>query len=797
MKPRWRKVIRDLVSNRTRTILVVLSIAIGVFAVGMIAGTQTMLLEDMEAAYWSTEPSSAVMWITAFDEDFLARMRKVEGVAAADARAHHDMQIQTGPDEWKALQVIVVPDFENIHVDRLMPDSGEWPPPKRGIVLERSTLALAQADIGDTISVQHADGKQRELTVAGIGHNINGEPGQFSGRVSGFVSVDSAEWLGFDRSFNQLRIQVTGDRTDEAHIREIAAGVEDTIERSGREVYWMWVPPPGEHVVQDIVMSILALLSGLGLLSLLAAGFLVVNIITGLLTQHTSQIGIMKAIGARTGQLVTMYLVSVMLFGLLSLLIALPLGALAAFQLTKFLANLLNFDVTGFRIPASVLGLEVIVAILVPVLAGLVPVMRGVRISVRQALSEYGLGQGRFGAHFLDRFVDWLTGRVLRLSRPMRISVRNTVRRKARLVLTLFTMTLGGAIFLSVMNVQSSLLATLDQALNYFNYDVDVSFSQPHRMMELQQQASMVDGVAVSGNWLWTGVRHKDGEGVESRNLEMLGIEPDSELIVPTLLEGRWLQAGDTNQMVINTFVLEEVPGLKVGDRVTLVMDDKDKEWEIVGIVQGVMTGPIHYASLEYLGREVRFVGRSWSIQVIGKDRSAAAQQILADKLEAHFDAVGMKVDRIETTASLRESIEFQFNILVALLGVMAVLVAIVGGLGLSGTMSINVMERTREIGVMRAVGANDGAILRIVLVEGIIVGLMSWVLAIVVAYPIGLGLSNIVGTLFLESEMNYVYSITGAIGWLAAVLVIALLAGTIPARGASRLSVRETLAYE
>ena len=127
----------------------------------------------------------------------------------------------------------------------------------------------------------------------------------------------------------------------------------------------------------------------------------------------------------------------------------------------------------------------------------------------------------------------------------------------------------------------------------------------------------------------------------------------------------------------------------------------------------------------------------------------------------------------------------------------MALLVAVVGGLGLSGTMSINVMERTREIGVMRAVGANDRAILRIVLVEGVIIGLISWVLAIVVAYPIGLGLSNIVGTLFLESEMTYIYSIPGAIGWLGAVLLIALLAGTIPARGASRLSVRETLAYE
>ena len=797
MKPRWRKVIRDLISNRTRTILVVLSIAIGVFAVGMIAGTQTMLLQDMEAAYWSTEPANAHMWISSFDEDYLERIRKIDGVLEVDARVDHDLQLQTGPDEWVALEVESVPDFKNIRVNKLSSMEGAWPPTKHGIVIERSSMHMTKAAVGDFVTVQHPDGKLRELEIVGIGHDINGEPGQFSGRVAGYVTLDTLEWLGFDRGFRRLMLRVEGDASSEEHIRAVAAVVEDTVERSGKEVFWLWVPPIGEHIVQDIVMSILALLSGLGLLSLLAASFLVINIINGLLTQHTAQIGIMKAVGAKTSQLVAMYMVSVMLFGLLSLFIALPLGAVAAFQLTKFLAGLLNFDLAGFRIPANVLALEIVVALLVPILAGLIPVLRGARISVRQALSEQGMGKGRFGTHILDRMVDWMTSRLLRLSRPMRISIRNTIRRKARLILTLFTMTLGGAIFISVMNVRASLNTTLDEALNYFNYDVDIDFSQSHRIVELENMASNVPGVEAVGTWVWSSVRHKLDEDSESRNLSMLGIVPTSELIVPIVLEGRWLEPGDTNKMVINTFVQEEVPGLTVGDVVTLMMDDEEKQWEIVGLVRGVMTGPIHYASRDYLAREIRYIGKAGSVQVIGTDRSPAAQQILATRLENHFEDRGIKVDSVETTFSLRESIEYQFSIIVILLGVMAALVAIVGGLGLSGTMSINVMERTREIGVMRAVGANDRSILKIVLVEGIVVGLISWVLAVVVAYPIGLALSNIVGTSFIESKLTYVYSIPGALGWLGIVLVIALLAGTIPARGASRLSVRETLAYE
>ncbi len=127
----------------------------------------------------------------------------------------------------------------------------------------------------------------------------------------------------------------------------------------------------------------------------------------------------------------------------------------------------------------------------------------------------------------------------------------------------------------------------------------------------------------------------------------------------------------------------------------------------------------------------------------------------------------------------------------------MAVLLGVVGGLGLMGTMSINVIERTREIGVMRAIGASNSSVLRIVLVEGLFIGLISWAIGGLIALPASRILTDVVGQALLQASPSYIFSVGGAILWLFIVLALAFMASFIPARHASQLTVREVLSYE
>jgi putative ABC transport system permease protein len=127
----------------------------------------------------------------------------------------------------------------------------------------------------------------------------------------------------------------------------------------------------------------------------------------------------------------------------------------------------------------------------------------------------------------------------------------------------------------------------------------------------------------------------------------------------------------------------------------------------------------------------------------------------------------------------------------------MALLTASVGSMGLAGTMSMNVMERTREIGIMRSIGAVDREIMRTVIVEGLVIGGISWALGAILSFPFTYMLSSIVSLAIFDSPVEVHFTVIGFLIWLAVVLVLSALASILPARNAARLTIREVLAYE
>jgi putative ABC transport system permease protein len=792
--PRWRKVLADLWGNRARTVLVVLSIAVGVFAVGMIAGSSVVMTRDLRAAYHATSPSSGQIFTRdPFDEDLVNTIRRMRGVRDAEGRKFVQARYRAGPGEWRELLLTALRDYKDIRVNKICPKQGTYPPPEHEVLIERSSVGFVPAGLGEFLIVETPDGRQRRMRVAGIVHDLSQIPTFFRGLGLGYISMDTLEWLGETRDFNQIDFVVAERPTDKAHVQRVAAQVRSKIENSGRAVYFTLVFEPGKHWADNSLQAMTIVLGVLGGLALLLSGFLVVNTVTALLTQQVRQVGIMKAIGAQADQIVGMYLTTIVAFGVLALFLALPLGIVGARAMAGYVGRLLNFEIGSYDLPPRVFVLEVASGLIVPVLAALYPIVSGTRITVRQAISTYGLAEATPGRGLLDRLVE----RARRLPRPLLLSLRNTFRRRGRLVLTLVTLTLAGAIFVGILSVQRSLLGMLDGLFRYWNYDVQVEFSRAYRVEHLQREALSVPGVVEAETWGFRSTRRVRPDGSESEGIFIISLPAATRMLQPILLRGRWLIPGDENAVVVNTDLTKNEPDVAVGDDIVLKVGTRETTWRVVGVVQGILAGPFAYANYPYASRMIRTYGRADRVQVVTSRHDGASTAEVSRALEARFRQLGLRLTSNQTIAQLRRQIAAQFNVIIVFLLIMAILLAIVGGLGLMGTMSINVLERTREIGVMRAIGASDRAVLQIVLTEGILIGIISWLVGAALAFPLGLALSNAVGNAFLNTAPAYRFSLAGVGLWLGIVVVLAAVASFLPAWNASRVTVRDVLAYE
>jgi putative ABC transport system permease protein len=317
------------------------------------------------------------------------------------------------------------------------------------------------------------------------------------------------------------------------------------------------------------------------------------------------------------------------------------------------------------------------------------------------------------------------------------------------------------------------------------------------RIERIERAALVVPGVVKAESWGFSTTRRLRPDDSESGDISLYAPPAATTLLQPTVLQGRWLLPQDERAVVINTDVLKDEPDVKVGDDLVLKLDGRDTTWRVVGIVQGVLTGPIAYANYPYFARTVREVERASGVRIVTAQHGAGYQSDVAKALQAQFERANLPVIATQTISEMRARMEFQFNILVSVLLIMAVLLAIVGGLGLMGTMSINVLERTREMGVMRAIGASTRSVLQIVMVEGIFIGLLSWLAGSALALPLSRLLSAAVGQAFLRAPLNYTFSVGGALIWFGAIVMLAGLSSFLPAWNASRLSVRAVLAYE
>lgn len=798
--PRWRKVFRDLWGHKFRTLLVVLSIAVGIFSIVVVLGARGVLLREFEVVFEHSNAPIATILVDRADERVITAVAEVDGVREAEGRRSVFLRFEEGlaPRDmpatgWDTVRAIAVPDFHNQRVGRFTPvDTRSWPPGRGEIVLEQSASAIGEFKIGDTLTVQNAAGKRATLRVAGFTHDINAFPAHFVGMATGFISMETLAMLDEPRDYNTITFVADDPDITRAEALALTEHIsEAVIEDRGLRVLQTQVPEPGSHFLGDIFKAVSLLLLALGVLSMLLSGFLVVTTMQALISQQVRQVGIMKAIGGKTQQIMGMYTGMVLIYGVMAVAIGVPVGIAAAQWFSDFGAGMLNFRITSYMPPLWVVGLGVLIGLAIPFLGAIMPITSGTRMPVVRALNATGLSRTNFGHGLVDRVLGLVRG----LPRPIALSLRNTFLRKGRLALTLTTLILAAAVLMSVLTVQRSILATVDT--------VDIWRSDAQFQLALTQPADRVLSIARQGR----GVAMAEGaldrratllreDGSKSDAINVIGLTPETAFVSPVIEQGRWLESTDTYSIVVNSDVLDDLPEFSLGRVVELDIRGVERKWKVVGVVSSGLMGPVIYAPYDQLDTVLRGNGGINRVLVRTEFSHATAQEQAARDLERRFEQSDVAVLSMQTQIEARDTVAEQLGILVMFLAIMAAILALVGVIGLTGTMTINVLESQREIGVMRAIGACHRSIYSIFITESLVVALMAWFVGALLSWPMSVALTDMLSDA-MGLPLVYAYSWSGVGITLLAMTAVALAASLLPSYRASQVSVRDSIAWE
>ena len=799
----WRKLWFDLWERKTRTLLVIMSVAAGVFSIGTIFGMNDQLVRGMDSAHRATYPSHINMFLSqSIDQNMAHQLARISGVAAVDITNQISVRYKRRGDEsWQPGMVATRPDYDDQLYDLITLKAGEWPA-KNALGIERLASEHFDIQIGDEVQVELADGTGRWLPVTGLIRHPFVEPPSFGGDALFFMNAQGLARLGIpEGAYFNLKVRV--EPYDRANAEAMASEIKNRLSKEHITVGATFFQEPDEHWGGQMLDGVILVMEILAVVSLFMSVVLVTNTMTAIITEQTNQIGIIKAIGGRQREIIRLYLSGVLLYGILALAISLPLGATIAYGGSRQFLYLFNIDHEVFQLSQRAVLYQALAALAVPVMAALWPVLHGAAITVRAAIASYGLGSGHYGGGWLDIWVARIGQRYLAPAHAL--AAGNMFRRIGRLLLTQFVLVAAGAMFIVVMTLSKSLLMTVENDMNRREYDLRLLFVRDQRAPRTLNIADSVPGVEQATMWyshsaavLRAGQRTRDAGSAS----QLVGVPVENAMHRPIILSGRWLQPEDGNAVVISKELAED-NRIAVGDVVTLDLDTLGSdEWKVVGVYQFVFRkvgepDPL-YAPLSAVYRSTKKHQYGTQLLVRTASSDPASVQRVKEELQSLYEDRRMKLS-VFGTATTEEDKQFaisQFSVVTSMLLLLALVMAMVGGLGLMGSLSISVVERTREIGVMRAIGARSRTIIGMFVLEGLAQGIGSWALAVPLAFFIARPISRQLGQVMMKMDLDYYYDFSAVIIWLGAVALLAVLASVWPARRATRISVRQSLAY-
>ena len=770
MRYQLTKAWKDVLAGGSRSLLVIFALALGLWGLGSVVISFRILAPDLRQNFLGTDPPHAVVTLNSPHAVDVASLGT--RVQAAEYRDLAMVRIEVKPDDWIPLWLFGVEDFGHFQVARVAHESGALVPAAGTMVIERNCKLISNLDTGVTAKVRSGS-RRIEVPVSGIVFDPAQAPATQDHFVYGYADRTTWAAIAAQESGRRLLLRFR-DVHSLADVRQAVAALSLP---AGATVQ---VPAFERHPHQWQLNLLLGIIAAIGSLSFLLSSVMVSQAVAALLAKQVKQIGILKAIGASRARITGLYALYLLVFAVAAAIVALPLAAATGSAFAAFVSRILNFEVLTKSVPADTWALLVTAALLLPFLFAGPTLARASRITVRRALDD---------------------ARVMPPSRGLRSgswALRNLLRRPGRTLMTVGATALGVAIFATGFNMRESLGQFLATTRDAMRFDLQVVLGTP---MERQAFADIFQGLpGVDRRELWIGGRGELQSKVASTDtgIGVVALPPDTQMLAPRMVGGRWLHRADLPEVVANQTALETLGLPALGSTLSLPIAGHERRVLLVGAIEEIDKAKI-YLDESAWNRWANQGHQANTLCLVGHDRSYQGVMTLKRAIERVIETSDLKVLYVMSQAERTKIIADHLNIVLAVLTLLAFLVLGVSALGSASAASITVMERTREIGVLRAIGAQPSRIIRLFVSEGLMTSGVGLAAGLVLSWPLSLVASSFFGTLMLGegAVLRFALDPWGLAITAMVTLLFGWLASRLPARAALGITTRSALAYE
>jgi putative ABC transport system permease protein len=587
----FRKIWGDLWTRKGRTLLVSLSIFIGVVGVVTLITAGDLLVKQLQEDIQETElPMLQVFMIVPpskgdielNDQAYIADLKAAfPDITAAEGEANN-LFYWKFEDEGRfreARLFTYTSPFADKTLEPMRLVEGEYPQPgQQETAVEQRMADDFDLQVGDIIDLRllGVEGVPTEQwTVSAIVfHAYNDASDQAM-----YVSVEDGPAITGIDGFNILGIRFDDFETAKASQEAVQAHLNENTPYSA--VFVMAEDPAQNRAIEG-TQQFRAILSALAIVAMLVSGFLVLNVVSNLVTEQRRQIGVMKSLGATRTETFIIYGGIAVSYGLIGMIPGVLAGIPLGYQMAKIIGDFANTLIDSFAISPLAIVLGVALGLAVPIVSSIIPVYFGTRVSILEAMTDLGIG-GNYSIGILNRLI-----KALPLPLNLKQSFNNLVQKKARLALTVLTLTLALTAFMGVSAVFVRINEVLQDLLDQFEFQ---AIFQTTESQEFEVVEALIMGHVEGIEEVYPGSAYlAQLEGyvepqTESNQIFINGVVTDRDFEESDFSEGRgWLDDPEREGIVMSNEITKQI-GKTVGDSVTITANGQNLELEIIGII--------------------------------------------------------------------------------------------------------------------------------------------------------------------------------------------------------------------